>query len=253
MSFSDSGQPTIIVKGGKYDGDIISVNTEKNKKIRKEIPLNDERGLFRPYPNKTTRIYYLSGASGSGKSTGAAEYIKLYQSKHPKTKVLVFSRLDKDPSIDHIKNMTRVIMDESYLESPPEIEEFVDCGKHVLVLFDDCDTITDKLLLKAINAAKIQIMELGRHFDLQLVITSHLANGNDRHSTRTVMNEMGLWTFFPQSGSWYQNAYTLKNYFGFSTQQINRLKGINTRMASITKHYPQVIITDKFCCFVSDF
>lgn len=249
--------PVVYIEGGELDGELIYIQQETHKrKAIKYKPVKCskvEDGKLHLFPNDTTRVYYIAGPSGSGKSTAAAQYIRLYKDIHPGTKVIVFSRLDDDRSLDVIGKIHRVLIDDSIIDNPIDLKEFIDitASHPCLVLFDDIDTILDKDLQNCINNVQLQIMEMGRHHDIQIVKTSHLCNG-DRKITRTVMNEMGAFSFFPSSGSWYQASYTLKTYFGLSSSQVKKIRNLHTRACTVTKSYPQILIADHYCCFLSN-
>ena len=70
------------------------------KKLR--IPNN---GVFQLLPDKTAsrQILYITGASGSGKSTFTRKNIKEYQKIWKDSEVYLFSALKEDESLDEIK------------------------------------------------------------------------------------------------------------------------------------------------------
>ena len=80
------------IQGGKYNGKTISLNTKLDeidetdfKKMR--IPNN---GVFQLLPDKTAsrQIIYITGASGSGKSTFTRKFVKEYE-KYGKTEMYI--------------------------------------------------------------------------------------------------------------------------------------------------------------------
>lgn len=204
----------------------------------KEIVLNSSESL-QPIPDtKTRQVCYVAGASGSGKSTWISNYAKQYHKLFPKNKIFVFSRVEEDKCIDKLK-CTRIIMDEQLIEDPIHPEELADS----LVIFDDTDTIPDKNLKNALNDLKRDVLEIGRHSNIYVCITSHMLT--NYKETRTILNEAHLIVFFPSSGSSYQIGYMLKNYFGLDSKQIDRIMKLPSRWVCAKRNYPQLIMYER--------
>lgn len=277
MSFSTKqGEPLSIVKGGKANKEIIFVSDklESDTCIRlvptKKIDCHD--GSFEQLPSPKVRILYIAGPSGSGKSTYAASYIKKYinlfikpfEEKMAKEvakgvegaeeramfgpKFYLFSRIDSDPVLDAL-NPIRVKCDASIISNPFDIKEI---EANSILLFDDIDCITSPKVQAVVNNLKEQVMDLGRHMNINCVITSHLINGKDRNASRTTLNELNSLTIFPKSGSAYQIKYALKQYFGLSPSQIGKILAIDSRWVTLIKSYPQVCLSEHQCIFVSE-
>lgn len=68
-------------------------------------------------------VYYISGPSGSGKSTVASFYMKNYNEIFPEHKIFIFSAVPTDPAFKGIKNIYRVMLDESFPDRLKEVEE----------------------------------------------------------------------------------------------------------------------------------
>lgn len=239
----EDSQPVAVVVGGEFNGEWISVKKDNDRnsilkaKTIQYIDVYD--GEFQQLPSDEIRILYVSGPSGSGKSTYAANYIKLYKKLYPDAPFFLFSRLENDEVLDKLKPK-RIKIDQSLLEKPIELEDFIE---GCIVLFDDCCSITDKKVQQELYKIQGQIMEIGRHMNIKCLITSHLVNGNDRNNTRTIMNEMQSLTIFPSSGSSAQIKYCLKTYFGFSPKQQNAIVEMDSRWVTVTKNYPQIVIS----------
>jgi adenosyl cobinamide kinase/adenosyl cobinamide phosphate guanylyltransferase len=252
MSFSFKYGKTIaiICNDPAYNGEILCLRDENNtpnkKHQRNNVQYIQIAGKFRHVYNPLTRILYIAGPQGSGKSTYAADYIEYYLRLYPKAKFYVFSRLSEDPVIDRL-NPHRVVIDQTLIEEPIDIEQEVEDG--AIILFDDIDTIQDKKLQLVVNKLKADILEIGRHLNIQCVITSHLINPNERSAARTLLNEMQTLTIFPRSGSTYQMEYVLKRYFGFSPKQIKHILEMNSRWVTIFKNYPQCILSEQEAIF----
>src|SRR5208337_3313732 len=104
-----------------------------------------------------------------------------------------------------------VLLSETLIKNPLQIEEVQD---NSLIVFDDIDTISNPELLDSLINFQAQLMEIGRHKNIKVFITSHLANGIKMKQGRIIMNEMQSFTFFPGSGSFHQIKHCLTKYFG---------------------------------------
>ena len=238
--------PICIVKGGNSDGEIIYVKKQddinnNNPKLQlnpcKRFACDD--GVFEQLPTDDVRVVYIAGKAGAGKSTYASNYISKYKQLHKNAKFYCFSKLDSDPVIDKLKPL-RINLSAEMINDPIEID---DIEEGSIILFDDSDNITDKALQNAVETLKGRILELGRHRKLQCVITSHLVNPNEKKSGRIIMNELHCLVFFPQSGGQHGVKYCLKQYFGLSTSQVNKIVKLPGRWVMITQTYPGLILT----------
>ena len=104
----------------------------------KELKLKD--GEFQFVPNIKFRINYIVGASGSGKSYFASKLAEEYKILHPKNPIYLLSYLSDDSSIDRIKGIRRIQLNDNFLDTTLECEDF----KNSLTIWDDDDCITDK-------------------------------------------------------------------------------------------------------------
>lgn len=274
MAFSlESGKPIALIKGGDDDGEILFVDqsskcvcagcSKKNCKrhpccggccwVCKKGHLDSKDlvigGMFELVPNMEDRCQYIAGPSGSGKSTFAGKLIEKYRKMNPEAPFFVFSRLGEDPALDHL-DPHRVQINEDLIENPIDITEEVVPG--TVILFDDISTLSDKKLQTAVNKLMKDVLEIGRHLDIKIVITNHLINPSDRDVGRTILNEMHTLTIFPSAGSSYQIMYCLKNYFGFSRKQIKAVLDMPSRFVTLVKSYPQIVLSESRCCFVSE-
>jgi|SRR5271170_96404 len=203
---------------------------------KKDLKIHD--GELIPLPSTTRQCLFVAGPAGSGKSTYISKYAQEFQKMYPNKKVFVFSRLNEDEPID-ILDPIRIQIDDELLEDPINPDELEDS----LVIFDDTDTIPDKQLNEAIRKLKNDLLETGRHQNVYVLISSHLMT--NYKETRTVLNECHSITFFPSAGSSHQITYCLKNYFGLSKDQINKIMSLPSRWVSIYKNFPQYVLYSK--------
>ena len=250
LNLNNEGSQICKIKGGKYDGKIISCSqeTEENdeflyknfKKMKLQSPAK-----FEPTPNtKNERtILYACGGSGSGKSYFIKMFLKNYLKEYPKNKIYMFSKLHDDETLKDIK-IERILLDDRIITDPFEMEDF----ENSCVCMDDIDVLPDDEIKYRINQLKNDILEIGRHKKISLCCTSHLATKG--RETKTILNEAHIIALFLHSGSNYTNL--MKNYLGLDKKEITTLKNMNSRWVAMTRTYPQVVYTENEVLFKSD-
>jgi hypothetical protein len=152
------------------------------------------------------------------------------------------SSIKEDKTLDKIKDLHRVKLDsQEFLTEDITAQDFKDC----LVIFDDTDCLTDKRQKMKVDAILNSVLETGRHFNTEVVYTSHLAcNGKD---TRRILNECKSVTIFPSGLGGKSIKYLLDNYFGLDKDQIKKIKKLNSRWVTIQKGFPMSVLSDKEC------
>lgn len=132
-----------------------------------------------------------------------------------------------------------------------QIEEIPD---NSMCIMDDLETISDEKLLKCVQNFIRQLLELGRHKNIQIVITSHLIIGNDAKYTRTVLNESKTLTVFPQGGSIFNIQHVLETRFGIRGKEFRKLMELaeNSRWITLYKDFPQLIVMENRIMFASE-
>lgn len=261
FNLNNVGKKVCVIRGGKYNGRTICVAKMDSSESKDDALYKEFTHLklcadakFVPVPaddkdihGKTQRtIGYITGPSGSGKSTQTGGFCENYTSLYPKNKIYLFSKLEDDPSLDSVKNLCRVKIDDQLLD--PETR--FDCSdfKDSLVIFDDTDQIVDKAHLQAINRLKDDIYTNGRHFNVCLINTTHRACGGGR--TQTALDESHFVTIFLNSGQNYSRL--LQNYLDLSKKEIEKLKLFDTRWVCILRGHPQIIFTEQEIMFKKD-
>jgi hypothetical protein len=236
------GKTLAKINGGKWNGKIVSITDKENDEVIKNlthlhIP---DVGVFQqiPDPEIERQIIYVFGPSGSGKSTYAKKYIDEWKKKHKDGDIYLFSALKEDKSIDELKPK-RIKITDTLVDEPLETEMFKDS----MVIFDDIDVIRDKGHKEAVYTILNGILETGRHFNIDCVLTNHLpSNGAD---TRRILNECHSITYFPHAGAGAQQRRFLENYAGLDIKEIKKLKKLNSRWATIFKTYPMSVMAEK--------
>lgn len=239
LTFS-TGAPIAIIQNGKYKNKIIHLDRSETpaKENYSKITLNNNK--LSPVISALSRVMYIAGPSGSGKSTYASNIIKSFKKVYPKANVYAFSRtkINEDPAFNKLK-ILQIKIDDSLISEPLNIE---DIEKGSLILFDDVGTIADNNQRNAVFHIMEDIMEVGRRMKLNIIITNHLVNPNDKKFGRTVMNEMQSFTFFPKSGSSAQIVYALKTYCGFDSSQIKLVMKLPSRWVTVFRGYPTTVM-----------
>ena len=250
MNFESEGNTIAILENteDKKDRKILCL-TDNPKAIQgkcfHELKLKDKPTLrFQPIPDKKIerKISYVTGASGSGKSYWTKHYAEEYHRLYPKRDVFVISSLRDDPTLDKLKFLKRLkIHEPAFMADDIPSEDFKDS----LVIFDDTDCLRNKNLKRKIDGILNALLETGRHFNTEVVYTSHLAcNGLE---TRRILNECKSVTIFPHGLGGKSMKYLLDNYFGLEKEQIKRIRNLNSRWVTIQKGFPMLVMSEKEC------
>lgn len=223
---------------GKADKNIIEA-TKKYVKEKKTKEIIIYEGEIQPLPKYNEReCIYVAGPSGSGKSTYISNYASEYKKLFPNNRIIIFSRVMYDECLDKLKPI-RILINDQILEDPIKPSELTNS----LVIFDDTDTIPDKILKECITKLKNDLLEVGRHENIYVAISSHLIS--NYRETRTVLNESHSITLFPAGGSVYGIKYILKNYGGMDQSDIAKAVKLPSRWITLKKTYPQAILYSK--------
>jgi len=244
LNFAGVGRPIAVIKGGKYDKKIIYVDSDTTRREEDEsgVPSFTELKLpsdatFQPIPDKTKErdCHYISGASGSGKSTWTKKFVKEYQKQYKKNPVYLFSRKNKDENLDDVKPL-RVKIGDNLIQDPLKMEDF----KNSLVLFDDTDIISNKIHKALVDHLRDEILQGGRSINVSSIITNHNFTGRE---LKTVLNECHTVTVFPAN---YNRGmkYLFEDYLGLDKKTILKIRKSTSRWVTIFKNYPVVILTE---------
>jgi hypothetical protein len=241
MSFNleNDGIPICAIKvDGKKDK-IVYLDEKSNS--TNNYPSLKTEGKFQYLPNKDKErtILYVLGSSGSGKSYYTASYALEYHKMFPKRPIYILSYVDSDSSIDRIKTARRINLKEEFMNAELEAEDFTES----LVIFDDCDCISDKPLKVKVRDILTKLLNTGRHTKTSVIYLSHIACGG--METKGILNEAHAIVFFPQSLGGRTRKYLLDNYLGLNKKQQERLDTIDTRAICIVKSYPMCILAEK--------
>ena len=242
LHFDRTGKPLAIIEGaGKLKNKQINISAEDDDKITKsfrrlELPKEQK---FQQIPDKHTerQIMYITGASGSGKSTYIAKYCKQYKKVFPDNEIYVFSALTEDESLDACEPK-RIIIDDRMISDPLTVNDFRDS----MVIFDDIDVISNKKHRDAVYNLLNALLETGRHEKCSIAISNHLPTAG--RDTRRVLNEAHSVIWFPHSGSGVGMKRLLCDYLGLDKDINKKLRKMKTRWCCYFKNYPSILMTE---------
>ena len=250
LNLDDVGKALAKIENeGKLKNKVVSIANDDEedecKKTFRKLELKDQKFQQMPDKKMNRQILYITGASGSGKSTYIANYCKQYKKVFPQNEIYVFSSLNEDESLDACKPK-RIKIDERMVTDPLTVDDFKDS----MVIFDDIDVIGNKQLRESVYQILNALLETGRHTMSSICISNHLPTaGKD---TRRVLNECHSVIWFPHSGSGVGMRRLLIDYLGLDKDLISKLKKMKTRWACLMKNYPQIIMTERSIFLVAD-
>jgi hypothetical protein len=198
-----------------------------------------EKFQYIPDENKERFISYICGASGSGKSYFASDLANQYKKQNPQNSVYLLSYVDSDSSIERVKDIERIKLDEDFLTTDLNAEDFA----NALIIFDDCDCISSKPMKLKLKDLLGKLLNTGRHAAASVIYLSHIACGG--LETKGILNECHSLTFFPASLGGRSRNYLLNQYLGFSKKQIEAIDDIPGRAITVVKSFPMVIVSEK--------
>lgn len=217
---------------GKQLYDLILSDEAKNTCV--ELPDGSSYQVL-PSPDPEKReVFYIAGASGSGKSHFAKGVAECYKKLHPDREVYLISKLGEDSTLDTMKPKPQRINIESLINDYPELDEFENC----CVIFDDYDTFTgpaEKVVHKLID----DLATMGRHTNTTMLCLSHYLTNYKK--TRLLLNEATHIVVYPMATSFHALGYLLKTHIGMTKEDCRELKKMG-RWVCIYKHYPQWIV-----------
>jgi Cdc6-like AAA superfamily ATPase len=232
--------PVALVSGGYYDKNLLyCYSTDKNGRDIKLPP--DSSFLLLPSPKKDKReIFYVAGASGSGKSYQARGMAERYKKLFPDREIYLISKLPEDETLDTMKTgkPRRIIVETLETNPIDDISVFTNS----LVIFDDYDTFPapmDKIVQKLID----DIATMGRHHNISMMCLSHYLTNYKR--TRLLLNEASHFIVYPQATSHHGLKGLLGNHLGMDADDVKKLRGLG-RWVCIHKCFPQYLVSEHY-------
>jgi hypothetical protein len=203
----------------------------------KDITLESGEFELLPSPDpKKREVWYIAGASGSGKSYVAKGLGEYYQKLFPDRKVYLVSKLTEDSgTLDKMRPKPLRINIQTFIDDFPDLEEFKNC----MIIFDDYDTFTgqaEKVVHKLID----DLATMGRHTNTTMLCLSHYLTNYKK--TRLLLNEATHIVVYPMATSFHALNYLLKTHVGMCKDDIRDLRK-RGRWTMIYKHYPQYLVS----------
>jgi hypothetical protein len=192
------------------------------------------------------QIYYIAGASGSGKSYIARHLSEQYQKMFPERTVYLVSKLKEDATLDGMKKAPVRLSIEKLVETPLKDLEPL---RETLIIFDDYDTLEGKEG-KAVQQLIDDICIMGRHTVTSLLILSHHLSNFKK--TRLCLTEATHFVLYPQSTGAHALNYFLKTYVGMGPKEVQALKKSGSRWLCIHKNFPIFYITETEAGLIND-
>ncbi len=191
-----------------------------------------------PSPDPERReVFYIAGASGSGKSYMAKGIAECYKKLFPARDVYLISKLGDDSTLDQLSFLKRLNI-QSFIDDYPELDEFKDC----CVIFDDYDTFTgpaEKTIMKLID----DLATMGRHTNTTMLCLSHYLTNYKK--TRLILNEATHIVVYPMATSYHALGYLLKTHIGMTSEDIRDMKKMG-RWVCLYKHFPQWLVSAQY-------
>jgi hypothetical protein len=219
---------------------------EETGSTKIKLPPGSTFGLnFNPDETKRS-IYYIAGASGSGKSYIAKHLSEQYQTLFKGRPVYLVSKLKEDETLDGMKIRPMRLNIEKITEKPmTDLEPLRDS----LVIFDDYDTLTGKEA-KAVQQLIDDICIMGRHTVTSILILSHHLSNFKK--TRLCLTEATHFVVYPQSTGAHALNYFLKTYVGMGPKEVQSIKNTGSRWLCIHKNFPIYYITETEAGLLND-
>lgn len=198
-----------------------------------------ESGSFELLPSadpKRRDVFYIAGASGSGKSYIAKGLGEYYQKLFPERSVYLISKLAEDSgTLDKMKPPAKRINIQSLVDDFPDLDEFKNC----MVIFDDYDTFTgaaEKVVHKLID----DLATMGRHTGTTMLCLSHYLTNYKK--TRLLLNEATHLVLYPMATSFHALSYLLKTHVGMSKDDVRDIRKLG-RWVCVQKNFPQFLVS----------
>lgn len=212
------------------------IQTDQTKDTSVVLP-DDSTFQLIPSPDpKKREVYYIAGASGSGKSYVARQLAEGYKKLFPTRDIYLISKLTEDSTLDTMKvGKPKRINVETFLEDYPHLDEFKDC----MVIFDDYDTFEGKLgkiVQQLIDDLAIQ----GRHSNTTMLCLTHYITNYKK--TRLLLNEATHFVIYPQATSYHALKYLLTTHIGMNPEEVKGLRKLG-RWICVSKNFPQYLLS----------
>jgi Cdc6-like AAA superfamily ATPase len=205
---------------------------EQKGSTKVKLPPGSTFALNPPKEAEKRSIWYIAGASGSGKSHIAKRLAEEYQKQFPERDVYLISKLTEDETLDSMTRKPIRLNPVKLVEKPVTDLELL---RDSLVIFDDYDTFVGKEG-KVIQQLIDDIGIMGRHQNITMLCLTHYLSNYKK--TRLMLTEATHFVLYPQSTGAHALNYLLKTYLGLGPKEVAALKKTGSRWVCIHKNFP---------------
>ena len=219
--------PIAIVRGGPWDGAVARLCPSAASRAQAPGAEWDE-GLtappgstFHPLPTLADGqrdVLFLTGASGSGKSTASADAARTFcevfgrGAQQPNVYIVCPDDPGLDPAFKSCGFRWGWVKPEALAEEMPPLESLSEGDEPCLVIFDDTEAVSDKAAAKAVEAFSQACLERGRKRRIHVHFIGHRAAAG--RATRVILQEQNA-VWLPTNGSGSGNVkYLLEKHLG---------------------------------------
>lgn len=241
-----------VIQGGELDKKCLYLCDDESGDT--ELKLTG-RSQFQPVPfhakDQIERLF-ISGASGSGKSTYLAKWLRqfLKQKGNRDVPIYIFSSVEHDPVLDDDaligSNIVRVLdeIDENELITEPL--GLADFEENSVIVFDDTMKIQNPKVRVMVFCLMESLLEIARHKNIQLVVTTHILN--NYRATKTIQTEATSVCVFPKfSGGLYHIRQYLEKKVGMTKVDLKKFLSLsnNSRWVCLHRTCPMFVMSAK--------
>jgi hypothetical protein len=214
-------------------------SAKKQEETHIKLPSGSTFSLIPSKDAKKREVWYIAGASGSGKSYIAKGLAEQYMKQFPERKVYLVSKLEEDDTLDNIKGKKLIRLKPAKLVETPmkDLELLRDC----MIIFDDYDSFQGKEL-KIILQLIDDIAIMGRHTNTTMLCLTHYLTNYSK--TRLLLTEATNIVVYPLSTGAQSLTYLLKTYLGMEKDDISAIKRGGSRWVMFFKNFPCYAITE---------
>jgi len=228
--------------------DEVYIDEEDEEQGLDKIRINDESSFFPAITDfrdddQVDRIY-VCGETGCGKSTFIRSYVIKFLQKYPKATILLFSSKDKDKSLDDIRQINRVVIDDDIYHNPYTLEEISGRSKPTLTIFDDIEDFKNKKINNEVARLRDEILRNGRSYGIYSIFVHH--NPTDYKATRNMIFESNKVVIFPKRSSKGAYNYLLDKKLLIPKEHVDMINNLKSTYVCINKQIPKCIISDKY-------
>jgi hypothetical protein len=221
-------------------------------KLKRELEFGPEEDVymvpaFNPIKPKTNYITTAWSSSGGGKTTALCGLLMRAPHLEDVPKVYVFGSVaDDDPAWEPLrKRLEERFVAKDVREMKAEDFNYRNYERHAVLVFDDCNSISDKHLRRSMLAFLDTTLEVARHRSQVIMASQHLFHAYQ--ATARMRNSSRYMALFPRNTPKVLNALLDKDYGWARQRRIDMVDKCKTdcRMTWLSKNHPSFLLTEK--------